>query len=419
MKRSIVGVLICPWILVGLMFGCSKQSTEVSGSEIGNPTIAGTLLDSSDMPIVDAQIALYKAGGSEPLLLQQSDAEGLFEVENIDSGSYHVEVLSKDSLLIGYYSDVAYDSLLGLLQLQRPARIQGTVFIDDISSVSIAGTHYKATLNSDGMYAFNLLPIGMFDIVATHLNETGVAVDTVIETVDLQPDEDLDLVPGSSSEYIESSASSSSEPVVDELVLLDDFADRDHYHAQGSILEEGYWYMLYDSADGGASTVVPFESYGDAFTNATQEYDGAGNGYSLKVLFDLDESFGDPYAGVIVSLGSQSADLSEMDSLVFDFKGDGDITVEIEREVWDEFNNSELMRASWYFANNVDWVKRSLKVSDLFIDPNYHPEGLGIADLLRNTYRITFKATSGTWLQIGDVHLGGVTKEDIVPYVPL
>lgn len=180
-------------VLALLVSGCGDG--RVAGSEIGNPTIAGVILNPDGSPAAGATVSLrrkdYVAMGIGETLIRsevepeiwlakkgvfktevETDAKGRFEIDSVDTGSYRIEVI--DTLGKGLLLDVAVTSESDKIELPAgTARANGSISgtlrtLDPAAAQYIAwvrGVERAALVSSvDGRFSLPNCPAGVYTL---------------------------------------------------------------------------------------------------------------------------------------------------------------------------------------------------------------------------------------------------------------
>ncbi len=424
-------LLVSMVLLFVLMVGCTIPNGETAGSEIGNPTLAAVVMDSSDQPVVGAKVALYEEGGVSPYATTQTNDTGYFEILNLEPGDYSLEVLQSDSSHLMYVNGVSHDTVMGVVRLSRSARLSGVISVDSaFVYVRLSGTHYVAQVMDDGTFLFPYVPSGVYDLLGGKNNDSTHEL-FVLSEVELVPAGDSHVVYGDTQSSAEENSSSSSLDVVSSVVegmsssvqsssyafvkggslVLDDFEDRNSYNALQPKLGWGDWTVFDDAPEGGGSTVTPKNSTSDAFIAAIKDGSGSEGSYGLLVSYVLDwVSIVEPRVGVAVDIGRGAYDLTSLTSIVFDLRGDAKVLIEFERDVLID-GVIRPLRAGWTTYALEDWSSIALESGDIELNTYYHPEGYGVVQLMPYVYRIRFTALAGTEFALDNIRLNGISLQ--------
>lgn len=200
MNRALAAAALCAGALCALLASGCADLGPVAGSEIGNPTIAGAVLKPDGSPAAGATVILrrkdYLAKGIGEGLISTSilpevwlakrglfdsrglfmaetetDAEGRFHIDSVDTGSYRIEVNDgAEGLLI----DVAVDSadkevklpvgslgavatLRGVLRTVDPAAGQYLAFVRGLERTVLVD-------RTTGAFTLPALPAGTYSV---------------------------------------------------------------------------------------------------------------------------------------------------------------------------------------------------------------------------------------------------------------
>lgn len=210
-------------VLALLVSGCGD--TRVVGSEIGNPTIAGVILNPDGSPAAGAMVSLrrkdYVAMGIGETLIRsevepeiwlakkgvfkadvETDAKGRFKIDSVDTGSYRIEVI--DALGKGVLLDVAVTLDSGKIELPAgTARANGSISgtlrtLDPAAAQYIAwvrGVERAALVSSvDGRFTLPNCPAGVYTLYFGCLDRGCLSKEVPNVTVEVGTAVEMDTV---------------------------------------------------------------------------------------------------------------------------------------------------------------------------------------------------------------------------------
>jgi hypothetical protein len=316
-NRIIQFIAVAGCIAVQLsLISCSSSDTVAGGTNIPNQVVGYLRTEAGDS-VANASVSLIMAGSGERLAAvdsARSDVHGLYEFNDVDSGTYYIEAYSSDSSLAVLHAGVRVIDDSGTVELtgimKNTGTLSGVVSIttDFEITLKLTATPFYAIPQSTGSFTFPSLPPGRYRlaaIVRNQADDTAVAAfaDSVIieagmaavsDTVRLMP-----LGAGSGD------------------ILYDDFSDGNHFHELGQT-----WWGFDDRNEGGNSAVTP---YGTASTLIVAPgADGSGSCGHISFTFgDLNPRFvglGSWFAFSVNGFAS-SRDISSVQSISFRLKG--------------------------------------------------------------------------------------------------
>ncbi|HSQ42033.1 MAG TPA: hypothetical protein VLM37_07130 [Fibrobacteraceae bacterium] len=285
---------------------------------------------------------------------------------------------------LGISAEVLYaaDSLHSVVPAAA-AVLRGTFRADSgvsVSTVHVAGTTWKASVDSSGNFSFAEAPAGEQTLIA----ETAKSVE-VVGNAQISAGDTISLGVFAA-------------PVEDE-VLLDDFSDEIAANRYFSLTGTGWWYIYADSL----CSVSP-----------SGAADLADSGY-LSATFSIDSSSAVPFAMVGVDLEASiyggdltraRHDLSSLDSLTFLARGSGTMTVQI----YSAPDDSSKVYLYTQITLTDSWVTYSLQPS-LFIND----AGLSWDSLSPYVSGIGFATQADAQLDLDDIILHGLDVATLYP----
>lgn len=462
MKIFILLIIILS--IVGFFSNCSQFPTS-GGATLPN-FISGVVVDSSNIPIsaIDVNITafVFNENGQEVVLARETvktDAEGKFIFENIERRQYLVEASTNglqtiQSHIFPTSSDSTHDRLFVLNNL---VNIKGRVIAENPVSVSVAGTSQHTQTDQDGFYTLENIPTGNLFLIFRESDRTSIMPVSVAPSYDTVFVRDADINQATENEFlaeyfeVRESFSGilstvdystltlpswyegrdfskvltlavdneklipSSSPESERAFLIDNF---DHETSRFFLpifhqITGGYWYIFSDSDD---TNIVD----GTSTIEKSLVVDNTALKNSLRVEGILREnSAANSYLGFTVVIGNNeqyTVDLSLMESISFDIKGNGEmITVQFftlnDSGVETVFYSSFTVEENW---RRVVITADSFAASDSQMVWGITETPVSkIQFIFRETYS-QFDTTAVVY--IDNIYLNGITRETFLNY---
>ena len=175
--RNGIAVSVALCALVAWCF-CTRQVTQQTGGS-GSETLIGRVMAVSGAPVTRANIRLRPVNYLEPIPVSQSkktasladavtDDSGRFSIDNIDTGSYRVEINDESgyAALRSFSADGTHDIYdIGVSTLEKTASMNGIVQGARGGSVQVYGLERIASIDSvSGAFSFEDLPAGIYTL---------------------------------------------------------------------------------------------------------------------------------------------------------------------------------------------------------------------------------------------------------------
>ncbi|HMD68959.1 MAG TPA: hypothetical protein VKF42_08785 [Chitinivibrionales bacterium] len=168
------------WAAVPLLLRCGKsQSVVGAGSETTNARVTAVIYKSDGSPAAGATVRLRSSDYvTQPPALAKAaiygadaltDSQGRFEIDDIDPGSYCIEVNDGGSSVLFACSLAVHDTVhLGTGTLRPYAAVIGTIdSLTETAYAQVYGLERLASLSSSGRFAFTDLPQGVLKVRVT------------------------------------------------------------------------------------------------------------------------------------------------------------------------------------------------------------------------------------------------------------
>ena len=166
-----------------LMPGCSigpVASGDGSGTRTGNPAVIGSALRTDGTPAVNVTVRLRRSDYvTQPQALAKSgiysvdaltDSNGYFEISDIDTGTYRIEVndLAATAALLSCRLARSDITDLGVVTMHPYASMHGTVDTTGLGVgrlfAQVQGCERITQVDAAGMFSFDNLPAGALDL---------------------------------------------------------------------------------------------------------------------------------------------------------------------------------------------------------------------------------------------------------------
>jgi hypothetical protein len=220
--------------------------------------------------------------------------------------------------------------------------------------------------------------------------------------------------------YVYEPQASLIENVSEPVVLVDDFNEPRNFSFIQSINGGGYWWVADDQDQGGFSAVEPAAVYSDMSQGVVA--DGAYEGSSLYLQFDVDESFLNNYVLVGFDLGlpineSESLDrlgvgvfkdISELRQISFQAKSDADSLQMALSAGCLNADSSKVVYFEIPFFTATEWTEVALDADDFM-----PVEGTGAGTLSWSEVRHACKSLAFRARSDGGVHLDNILLRGI------
>jgi hypothetical protein len=377
---------------------CSQDPEAVAGGGSDLPEVSGSVYLEDGTLAVDARVRVipgeYLPGfeaqpdniNKKVVATVQTDDSGTFAVEDVDAGTYYLEILSADSteITVSQHFEQGESSLfyIDTLVTKPVAGISGTVVSEkrDVESIYLAGTHFFIKPDEDGQFSLSAIPGGEY-ILCAKLEQPSL------------PKSGWGFAPEDSSIWI----------LVDSLTL-----------DPGEQKDLGTMYILYDSLliwefEGETQNALKGTVYHDSNTTA---------GTWSPLPMDLVEV--EAYRGKSIRLASGTEytfkiaegyqDLSKMEAFTFYAKGPAKIRI--------GFRSQEVQTGEGTFISEPDipgeWTRISIKPGDIFPIPGSVSDSLGRTwnDVKTGITIISFHVIQGTEILMDDIYFEGMKPED-------
>ena len=159
-------VAVLAFLVAGLS-ACSSESKDVAGgvTDIGNSVATGIVVTEANMPAAYARVVAYYDSWDktsiEDSVETKADADGKFNL-NFDSTRSVVLYAENDgeSGLSHMQSPVN-----ALVMVGHPRRLESSVASASSGYMRIVGSNETATVNADGSFAFDAMPVGEISLV--------------------------------------------------------------------------------------------------------------------------------------------------------------------------------------------------------------------------------------------------------------
>jgi len=367
--------------------GCSDRVAGggSSGTETGN-ALTATILQANGTPSARAIVRLrpsdFLSGDTiSARFTTQTNDSGKLRIDSVPKGDYTLEVIS------GMYSTLRTLSLstsdsniaLGMDTLQKAATIVGHVptTLPVNSTIFIVGTEHHTTVDANGAFKFDTIPVGSFEL--------KVKADSVY------------------SSYVETNSNAATSAGVlhaenSSSILLDDFEDGDSRNRLGPFVGEGWWWL---DASQGVSI---------ASTNPGQiipiVYDGSTHGNVVHFNFTIDSTAINPWVDFGVQLGIKNANynMSCADSIIFYARGTASGIVALSyAPPLDTFS-----RPSFAFTTKATWTRIAIALSSLTSNNGIYPK-----NYLQHITQVSWVFTTSADFWIDDVSIHGCSRAQI------
>lgn len=298
--------------LVGCSDGDKTAGGGPSGTEAGNAIVAtivneGAPVARAKVNLIESESLDFDAAG-ESSYTANTDENGIVEFNEIPKGKYTLEA-STEGLAIQIPVSVNNQNIdLGENSLQQTATINGIV--DGISNgtIKVRGLDHSAKV-STGKFSLQGMPAGTANLV--FIPETESA-DTTFGYVNSEPGQ---------------TANATSFEAEKGFLLIEDFEDlnNQHRYAPAFTPNGGWWFVTADSAfsleTNSSTTSIPLE------TDSTGSY--------MHIKATVAEGAVNPWLSTGVQIGNKLSnyvttyDLSSVDTIAFDTKGEGIVFLQI------------------------------------------------------------------------------------------
>lgn len=188
-------LIVCLFLLIAL-FGCSDNTVDGSGTGTGNPVILGQVISDDDTAFANASVKLrpinYYAYDSSNFTSQNplykvkdlnTNEDGLFIIDSVDSGEYLIEVSGKnnesvlykctvslddDTVFLEYTPTLPNDTIKGITAVFGGEKSEMSIYVEGLE---------KKVATDDGNFEI-ILPAGKYNLKAiTEKKEVGILRD--------------------------------------------------------------------------------------------------------------------------------------------------------------------------------------------------------------------------------------------------
>lgn len=361
------------------VFDSHKVMVSAFGQETLELQAAGIVAISKGEPVPYATVAVRKEDASLDTAVvsnsivsseKKTDANGRFELDSLKSGKYRLTVMGNG---IAYSKVLSEKEIakLDTVELSATGALVGRVTLMSSMEFAYAGVKGLDVLvktDENGNYVFPSLPVG--DSVELYFTK-----------------DNMDKLPVSVKTVVDEDAAEFHAPSM----LLQDFEDA-----------LDYWYLDQDTLGSRMYTKSVKDGVGYDSTRKSKVFHGNYNVNSMN-----------PYSWVLVgtNLKEESWNLSQLDSISFYAKGNGQIRVAVES--WDKMAEAagiNLKAASeWMDLDSTKWNRFVLRPADLYKDTADKWSGAGPWNSVKGYVRqIHFFAIGGSDFYIDDIWLHGV-----------
>ncbi len=393
-----------------LFWGCTDHVAGGSGSEAGE-AFQVSLVDPSMNALVNGHLNIYREKAPGAFLpaekvaaatSRKGDSRIDFFLEYSDT-PYVLEFLGPEldigTLLLHVIHRKTSPFQLDEVIVENVAVFQGTVTSSGGKPVQILllGTPYTTGVDPDGRFQMKVAA-GDYRVAV------NVDMDTISEwlfwdDVAVPPafvlEDTLSVTPGE--------------------MLFEDFDDGDIYNKYSSLLGVGAWHIFDDSAMGGNSRLVPDLPSEEYFRKAVTET-GAFKGKSLRVEYVIGDAElpnnTSPFVSLRLSLGDVAFDLSGLDTIGFQAKGNGTVWLQVKLEE----NNLPTYEASIRFDVTPEWREYKFAVDTLRIyRGGKFQSNMKWPDCPHFIREVLFFPNSGTELWLDNIRFTGISLKDLLP----
>ncbi len=317
--KSIPTITIGVFVLSALLLRCS---TDVAGGPgTGAETTNGYVLSSAQTPAanvavlaIDSRKWLEYSINNKPVIFDsaRTDSTGFFEFEKSLPNHYNIQIdNSKEGLFIADAEELFNDTThITTVTLSPYATFKGSIKDNQsylVDNIRIAGTSYRAALQTNGSFTFHRIPAGTFSVFA----DVRISNDTEMVLISVEEIEAGETVTHSDIEIFANT------------IILEDFNDGNFDETVLGAITGGSWYRFGDFQIG----------HGKSKIEISVDSLGAYSGSSLRSNAILREGFKYPYVGLGFFLGEnnyKTFNLSGMEKLTFRAKGNGTVRVNLE-----------------------------------------------------------------------------------------
>lgn len=385
------------WLAIAaILAGCSQDRSAGGGGFEGETISVSGRIVLSGRGLARADVAFIALSTGRTVQRTTTDDSGDFDLRLPAGSSGFLEARSGDTALVR--------TLLETLP-SRPLALEASVPVPWNARATIAGQPVSgATVREMGSALRAACDAqGRFTLLRTRATTTSlIALDLPDGTTRTAP---LPSLADSVVDFPDHSQ-----------VLLDDFDDGDARTALGTAIGSGWWFVVDDASEGGASAVLPAEAIGDVRQAFATTDAWSGTSLSLRFLISQQQPVFYGLVGAVVADETHWLDFSKLDSITFMAKGSGSVRLVLATRHDLQPTLDSVGYFGFDFELPASWSRVTVRASDILAAAGSRADQQGIAwsTASREIRNVGFSVQDTATIQIDDIVLHGPAIADLV-----